>query len=137
MTSMPLTTFPKPKLPITSISTSQAYPITSIGIPAIDSEEDRRREGEGEGQGYKILENYIERCLPSKKETETGEESKEEDWLAVQAAVTPTLLPSLRFHDLVFGHELGRGSFGTVRYARQILKDRSRSEWPEYAVKVG
>ena len=27
-----------------------------------------------------------------------------------------------RFHDLVFGHELGRGSFSTVKYARQILR---------------
>ena len=30
-----------------------------------------------------------------------------DDWIALQAAPTPTLLPSLKFHDLVFGQELG------------------------------
>lgn len=59
-----------------------------------------------------------------------------DDWKTLQAAPTPTLLPSLKFHDLVFGHELGRGSFGTVKYARHIARERTRSEWPEYAVKV-
>ena len=34
----------------------------------------------------------------------------------------PTLLPTLKFHDLVFGHELGEGAFSTVRYARQIIR---------------
>jgi hypothetical protein len=37
-------------------------------------------------------------------------------------AATPTLLPSLKFHDLVFGNELGSGSFSTVKYARQIMR---------------
>lgn len=41
-----------------------------------------------------------------------------------------------RFHDLVFGHELGQGSFSVVKYARHITKGKSRSEWPEFAVKV-
>ena len=50
---------------------------------------------------------------------------------------TPTFLPTLQFHDLVFGHELGRGSFGTVQYAKHILKQQPlRSLWPEYAVKI-
>lgn len=44
------------------------------------------------------------------------------DWQAQQAALTPTLLPGLRFHDLVFGRDLGAGAFGTVRYARSIMK---------------
>lgn len=43
---------------------------------------------------------------------------------------------SYRFHDLVFGHELGSGSFSVVKYARQITKGKSRSQWPEFAVKV-
>lgn len=41
-----------------------------------------------------------------------------------------------RFHDLVFGHELGQGSFSVVKYARHITKGKSRSQWPEFAVKV-
>ena len=49
---------------------------------------------------------------------------------------TPTLLPDMRFHDLVFGHELGAGAFSTVRYARHIAKGKTRSAWSEYAVKV-
>lgn len=43
---------------------------------------------------------------------------------------------SNRFHDLVFGHELGSGSFSVVKYARHITKGKSRSQWPEFAVKV-
>ena len=29
-------------------------------------------------------------------------------WVGAQMAVTPTLLPTLKFHDLVFGHDLGK-----------------------------
>ena len=36
-------------------------------------------------------------------------------WLEEQMNPTPTLLPSLRFHDLVFGQELGQGTFSVVR----------------------
>ncbi len=32
--------------------------------------------------------------------------------------------------------ELGTGAFSTVKYARQIMKDRTRSHWPEFAVKI-
>lgn len=49
---------------------------------------------------------------------------------------SPTLLPSLAFHDLVFGHELGSGSFSTVRFAKQIVRGALGSTWPQYAVKV-
>jgi hypothetical protein len=51
-------------------------------------------------------------------------------------APTPTLLPDLMFHDLVFGHELGSGSFSTVKYAKHIAHGKPASSWPEYAVKV-
>jgi hypothetical protein len=44
------------------------------------------------------------------------------NWHQQQASATPTLLPTLRFHDLVFGRDLGSGSFGTVRYARTVIK---------------
>jgi hypothetical protein len=51
-------------------------------------------------------------------------------------APTPTLLPDLMFHDLVFGHELGTGSFSSVKYAKLIIRGKPASAWPEYAVKV-
>lgn len=57
-------------------------------------------------------------------------------WSKVQMAETPTLLPNLKFHDLVFGHDLGSGAFGSVRYARLIDRTRTRSHWPEFAVKI-
>eukprot|EP01035_Chromulina_nebulosa_P016861 gene16861-22348_t len=79
------------------------------------------------------LSQYIKSCLPNKEDSykELGT-----DWNAEQAALTPTLLPSLKFHDLVFGKELGRGAFSIVKYARVIIKDKNRSVWPEYAVKI-
>jgi serine/threonine protein kinase len=57
-------------------------------------------------------------------------------WSKEQMAESPTLLPSLKFHDLVFGHELGKGAFGTVTYSRLIDRNVTRSHWPEYAVKI-
>jgi len=58
-------------------------------------------------------------------------------WETALMEETPTLLPSLRFHNLVFGHEdIGSGAFSVVRYARTIQKEKTQSKWPEYAVKV-
>ena len=58
-------------------------------------------------------------------------------------APTPTTLPRLAFHDLVFGQELGHGTFSTVFFAQQIVRGGGgaalpppRSRWPAYAVKV-
>jgi serine/threonine protein kinase len=64
------------------------------------------------------------------------EEQGVSTWSKIQMAETPTLLPHLKFHDLVFGHDLGSGAFGTVRYARLIDRLKTRSHWAEYAVKV-
>ncbi len=83
----------------------------------------------------KIL-SYIEKLKPSS----TGNADESEDgvssWAKAQSSESPCLLPNLKFHDLVVGHELGQGAFSTVRYARLITKGRTRSHWPEYAVKV-
>ena len=57
-------------------------------------------------------------------------------WARAQMEESPVLLPKLKFHDLVFGQDLGTGAFSTVKYARLIVKTRTRSSWPEYAVKV-
>jgi serine/threonine protein kinase len=66
----------------------------------------------------------------------TGGPAPTASWHDAQLDPTPTLLPSLKFHDLVFGRELGKGTFSTVRYARRIVAGSPRSEWPEYAVKT-
>eukprot|EP01040_Poterioochromonas_malhamensis_P004095 gene4095-4382_t len=58
------------------------------------------------------------------------------EWNRIQLANKPQLLPTLKFHDLVFGQVLGDGAFSTVKYARHITKGKSQSQWPEYAVKV-
>lgn len=50
--------------------------------------------------------------------------------------VSPTIIPELRFHDLVFGKVLGEGSFSVVMYAKLIQRGLAPSQWPEYAVKI-
>ena len=79
-----------------------------------------------------LIQEFISKCIPSEDEMN----EKVVDWKHQQAAITPTLLPNLKFHDLVFGKDLGKGAFSTVRYARMIIREKSRSLWPEYAVKV-
>lgn len=73
---------------------------------------------------------FMEEIKPPEQEEGTS------SWSKAQMAETPTLLPNLKFHDLVFGHDLGTGTFGSVRYARLIDRTRTRSQWPEYAVKI-
>ena len=82
---------------------------------------------------YTSLEKYLEKLSPS------------EDLSSYNAHIytcptallsQPVLLPTLAFHDLVFGKVLGEGSFSTVTYARQILKGKPTATWPEYAVKA-
>jgi serine/threonine protein kinase len=74
----------------------------------------------------------MNRLKPEQEDESSGTSS----WVRVQMQESPTLLPTLKFHDLVFGHDLGEGSFGSVKYARLIVKDKTRSHWPEYAVKI-
>ncbi len=73
---------------------------------------------------------FMEQIKPPEQDEGTS------TWSKLQMAETPTLLPNLKFHDLVFGHDLGAGAFGSVRYARLIDRSRTRSQWPEYAVKI-
>lgn len=85
--------------------------------------------------GYGRLLAYMELCYPASQAAEQNAQHINE-WSAQQAAVSPTLLPSLKFHDLVFGRQLGEGAFSSVKYARQITRDKTQSAWPEFAVKV-
>jgi serine/threonine protein kinase len=50
--------------------------------------------------------------------------------------LSPSLIPGLKFHDLVFGRELGSGAFSTVKWCKRIVRETPQSTWPEFAVKV-
>jgi len=78
--------------------------------------------------------SYMDRLRPPNGEEDDSDGIS--SWAKAQMEESPVLLPNLKFHDLVFGQELGTGAFSTVKYARQILKDRTRSSWPEFAVKI-
>jgi serine/threonine protein kinase len=97
---------------------------TSI-TPVPDLEASAARES-----GLTRVRKFMERLKPK-----LSGEDIDQTWHAMQMDLTPTLLPDLKFHDLVFGHNLGSGSFSTVRYARWIQKGKPRAAWPEYAVK--
>jgi len=125
-----------------------------------DNDAETNEEAEIGSLGMSRLSAYMEACKPDQA-AEAAQSAR--GWVAAQAQATPTLLPHLKFHDLVFGHELGRGSFSVVKYARQILKEGindsssnssssssgskakaekaaqarlGRSQWPEFAVKI-
>ncbi|CAJ1959050.1 unnamed protein product [Cylindrotheca closterium] len=76
------------------------------------------------------VQSYMDKIKPAEEEEGVSV------WAKEQMAESPTLLPDLKFHDLVFGHDLGEGAFGKVRYARLIDRNKTRSHWKEYAVKV-
>jgi hypothetical protein len=63
-----------------------------------------------------IIDGYIKKCMPSENLDEAGVIN----WNVQQAAPSPTILPSLKFHDLVFGKVLGEGTFSVVKYGRHI-----------------
>jgi hypothetical protein len=44
------------------------------------------------------------------------------DYVRNTNSETLSVLPDLKFHDLVFGNELGHGAFSVVKYARRITK---------------
>ena len=43
----------------------------------------------------------------------------------------PALLPTIIFQELVFGRDLGSGSFSTVRYCKHVQRGRPALSWPE------
>lgn len=70
-------------------------------------------------------------------------EAAQQEFAAALVAEAPARLPELKFHDLVFGRELGSGAFGVVKYAKRIVRpgdpsspSPSRAHWPDLAVKV-
>jgi len=77
-----------------------------------------------QSNGYHRVLSYIEQCLPNNNRSlgNSGSSEDDSDWNKIQASITATLLPTLKFHDLVFGQILGEGAFSVVKYARLITK---------------
>lgn len=75
--------------------------------------------------GFEQLQDYIRRCK--------GGPVDQPSSAHLAAALAPM---NLKFHDLVFGRELGVGAFSSVKYAKAILRGQSQQSWPEFAVKV-
>lgn len=126
-----------PPLTITGVApwASQASGLTKVSSPSSTpmvavSEDEPEVENTVPPGLAKVL-AYMEQIKPSEDEGD-----RTSSWAKDQMSESPTLLPSLKFHDLVFGQDLGSGAFGTVRYARLIDKSLTRSYWPEYAVKI-
>jgi hypothetical protein len=82
---------------------------SSPNAPPASSEEGRgagdREEEEGEEGALAVVLKYVEACRISGQGGAGGEEEEGEgtSWAREQAAPKPTLLPELKFHDLVFG----------------------------------
>ncbi|CAM9107864.1 unnamed protein product [Ectocarpus fasciculatus] len=110
---------------------SQIKSVPPVAKSGVEDPVDAAAAMKQQGPGLRRVREFILKIAPN-----TTEESLGPSWQELQLEPTPTLLPELRFHDLVFGHELGSGSFSVVKYARHITKGRSRSQWPEFAVKI-
>ena len=88
------------------------------------------------GLGLERVYRFMDKLKYQLSSNDENGEYEISSWAKDGMATNPVLLPDLKFHDLIFGHILGTGSFSTVKYARQIVRNKTRSSWPEYAVKV-
>ena len=78
----------------------------------------------------------LERLAAAAADTTAGKESAQAASDPEHMSAKPVALTTLRFHDLVFGKELGRGAFSVVKYAKVIRSGFPTAQWPEYAVKT-
>ena len=135
------TTISRRKYPLLGVTRTVSTPLATNDLkivpkdatkcndnPSIGRKAPDQRDLPGISTSCRVL-AYMEKIKPP--EEEKGISS----WSKTQMGESPTLLPTLKFHDLVFGHDLGEGAFGSVRYARMIDRTKTRSHWPEYAVK--
>ena len=83
-------------------------------------------------RGLTLVRDYVSRLAPP-VDAETGlsaeaaAEAARKAWAAALTAETAAILPDLKFHDLVFGRELGRGAFGVATAASA----RQSSRWSQ------
>ena len=127
------------KIGVPSSSSMPVEPEETPSVPestkSTADEEASTPQNKEDNAGLDHVLHYMDQCKPQGMD-EDADEHAASSWSKSQMEETPTLLPDLKFHDLVFGHELGAGAFGVVKYARLIDRAKTRSFWPEYAVKV-
>ena len=113
----------QPPLGITGVAPWMKEP--SVPEPKISS-------NGGTFSGIDALNEYMVRLTPD------SVEGNSKSWQLALSSETPTLMPDLKFHNLVFGRDLGSGAFSIVRYAR-VVKPGGKtflSQWDEVAVKM-
>jgi serine/threonine protein kinase len=83
-------------------------------------------------ESVSLIQRYIEQLMPTSlhADVEGG------NLVTSPLVSSPPAQLHLKFHDLVFGKTLGSGAFSIVKYAKQILRDKTASQWPECAVKI-
>ena len=119
----------------TSLGSQPLSPTTNGNVEVcIKEDEEMTSDQTPQKSALEEVRTYMTKLKP-KEDGEMGSDGVS-SWAKAQMEESPVLLPNLKFHDLVFGQELGTGAFSTVKYARLIVKTRTRSSWPEYAVKV-
>ena len=77
---------------------------------------------------------YMQRIAPSPESL--AAHAAPPAYVKEHLTAAPQLLPSIIFQELVFGRDLGSGSFSTVRYCKHVQRGTSAVSWPEYAAKV-
>ncbi|EER10510.1 serine/threonine protein kinase, putative [Perkinsus marinus ATCC 50983] len=85
---------------------------------------------DGDSDPVTVLHRFCENCEPHEGA------QKEKVWEEALTAPSPTILTTLKFHQMVRAREIGSGAFSTVLLYLVTQKGKVRSEWPEYAVKV-
>ncbi len=131
-----------PKSPQNTPLPQKKGPIENRNNIPLDSQKDgtmslptRNKDVDNNLEAFARVQAYIDKLKQSRSDEEENTDGIS-SWAKSQMSESPLLLPSLKFHDLVFGQVLGTGAFSTVRYARQIMKGKTRSYWPEFAIKV-
>ena len=111
---------------------------THVAVPPnSDVKDDNLSSPSTQNQAERKVLAFIESLKPPGGGTTSfTDEDGISSWARAQMSESPVLLPDLKFHDLVFGQTLGTGALASVRYASQIVRTTTRSNWPEYAVKV-
>ena len=84
------------------------------------------------GAGLARVLRYMESIKPAEGASSAAPPASVKEHLTE----APMLLPSIIFQDLVFGGEIGSGSFSTVRYCKHVQRGVAASAWPEYAAKT-
>ncbi|KAL7496513.1 hypothetical protein ACHAWT_007025 [Skeletonema menzelii] len=116
------------------ISNSSGKSISPAADGSVEVCLPRVKENEPSLDAVSRVRSYMTQLKPAEDVETSGDGVSA--WAKAQMEESPVILPTLKFHDLVFGQELGTGAFSTVKYARQIMKDKTRSHWPEFAVKI-